>query len=68
MIRAGRVSLNGKIRKDLRDAGFESAESHRGRWENIEPQPKILLDDEQASRLLTHGIGTEKGRETVYLY
>lgn len=65
MIRAGRVSLNGKIRKDP-ETPVSRAQNHIAvDGKIIEPQPKIYLMMNKPRGVLTTA-SDEKGRETVY--
>jgi 23S rRNA pseudouridine2605 synthase len=65
MIRAGRVSLNGKIKKDPETPVSEAQNHIAVDGKIIEPQPKIYLMMNKPRGVLTTA-SDEKGRETVY--
>jgi 23S rRNA pseudouridine2605 synthase len=65
MIRAGRVSLNGKIKRDPETPVSKSHDQIAIDGNIVEPQPRLYLMMNKPRSVLTTA-SDEKGRETVY--
>jgi 23S rRNA pseudouridine2605 synthase len=65
LIRAGRVSLNGKIRRDPETSVSGKQDQIAVDWKKVEPQEKIYLMMNKPRGVVTTA-SDEKGRGTVY--